>query len=200
MIQVRRAALPSRLLLALAAGLSCCVTSDAAGANAARAIHPVASPAALKARLALVPLTRQYPPDFVETLKSQGPAYLIETTSEPGCVPCADTWAKLQDLADRYGLQVRVLSREEAIVRSGKFGLPWVGHPVVWVRARADDRRTVPVAIGTDHEANIARNVYLAFKMIRGVRPAIAVRGMARFTGIVGGGSQALPGRRPDPE
>ncbi|WP_404478387.1 hypothetical protein [Novosphingobium sp. BL-52-GroH] len=151
----------------------------------------------MEARLALVPLTRQYPPDFAETLKSQGPAYLIETTSEPGCIPCADTWAKLQDLADRYGLQVKVLSREEATVRSGKFGLPWVGHPVVWVRARADKRRTVPVAIGTDHEANIARNVYLAFKMIRGVRPAIAVRGMARFTGIVGAGSQALPGRRP---
>lgn len=72
------------------------------------------------------------------------------------------------------------------MVRSGRFGLPWVGHPVAWVRPEGNEARMVPIAIGTDREGNIARNIYLAAKMLTGVRPAVGVRGMAKFTGIVG--------------
>lgn len=44
----------------------------------------------------------------------------------------------------------------------------------------------IPVAIGTDLDANLTRNIYLAAKMLTGVRPAVGVRAMAKFTGIVG--------------
>lgn len=44
----------------------------------------------------------------------------------------------------------------------------------------------IPIAIGTDQPANIARNAYLATKMLTGVRAAVAVRAMSKFTGIVG--------------
>src|SRR3546814_2211558 len=69
---------------------------------------------------------------------------------------------------------------------SGRLGLPWVGHPVAWVRATNDPNRVIPIAIGTDHSVNLARNIYLAFKMMTGVRPDVGVRAMAKFTGIVG--------------
>ncbi|MCY1187194.1 hypothetical protein D9M73_281460 [compost metagenome] len=69
--------------------------------------------------------------------------------------------------------------------------MPWVGHPVAWARPVGDDTRVVPVAIGTDHSPNLARNLYLAAKMLTGVRPAVGVRAMSKFTGIVG-----LPPRR----
>ena len=71
------------------------------------------------------------------------------------------------------------------MLRSGRLGLPWVGHPVAWVRPVADSNRIIPVAIGTDHAPNLARNLYLAAKMLTGVKPAVGVRGMAKFTGIV---------------
>src|SRR3546814_13281552 len=64
--------------------------------------------------------------------------------------------------------------------------LPWVGHPVAWVRATNDPNRVIPIAIGTDHSVNLARNIYLAFKMMTGVRPDVGVRAMAKFSGIVG--------------
>ena len=72
------------------------------------------------------------------------------------------------------------------MIRSGRLGLPWVGHPVAWVRPLADPNRIIPVAIGTDHSANINRNLYLAAKMQTGVRVAVGVRAMSKFTGIVG--------------
>jgi hypothetical protein len=59
------------------------------------------------------------------------------------------------------------------MIRSGV----WVflgGHPVAWVRPIADDARVVPVAIGTDHAPNLARNLSAA-KMLTGVRPAVGV-------------------------
>ena len=50
----------------------------------------------------------------------------------------------------------------------------------------SDANRIIPVAIGTDHGPNLARNLYLAAKMLTGVKPAVGVRGMSKFTGIVG--------------
>lgn len=159
------------------------------------AIHPVATAAEMRNWLARVPLTRDWPPDFAETLTGQAPAYVVEMSTAPGCVPCADLWAKLGTLGRRYGWQVRTIGRDEAMLRSGRLGLPWVGHPVAWVRPRADPNRIVPVAIGTDHAPNLARNLYLAAKMLGGVRIAVGVRGMSKFTGIVG--APARPSSKP---
>lgn len=159
------------------------------------AIHPVATAAEMQDWLARVPLTRDWPPDFAETLTGQASAYVVEMSTAPGCAPCADLWAKLGALGRRYGWQVRTIGREEAILRSGRLGLPWVGHPVAWVRPRDEPNRIVPVAIGTDHAPNIARNLYLAAKMLGGVRVAVGVRGMSKFTGIVG--APAHPSSKP---
>ncbi|MDO6415452.1 hypothetical protein Q4F19_13750 [Sphingomonas sp. BIUV-7] len=164
------------------AGIRLSGPSDARGA----AIHPVADAATMRAWLSRVPATRDFPPDFAATLRGQAPAFIIEMTTTPGCTPCADLWAKLQSLHHHYGLHLAVVGREEAMLRSGRFGLPWVGHPVAWARAADDQTRMVPVAIGTDHAANLARNIYLAFKMMTGVRAAVGVRAMAKYTGIVG--------------
>lgn len=72
------------------------------------------------------------------------------------------------------------------MLRSGRLGLPWVGHPVAWVRPISDPNRIIPIAIGTDHVPNLARNIYLAAKMLTGVRAAVGVRALSKFTGIVG--------------
>jgi hypothetical protein len=158
-----------------------------AGDDARRAaIHPVADPSAMRAWLSRVPQTRDFPPDFGATLQGEAAAFVVEMTTAPGCAPCADLWGKLQALRRQYGLRVELLTREEAMVRSGRLGLPWVGHPVAWVRAANDPNRVIPVAIGTDHSVNLARNIYLSFKMMTGVRPDVGVRAMAKFTGIVG--------------
>lgn len=150
------------------------------------AIHPVSTKADLRSWLGRVPLTRQFPPDLVDTLRGQSSHYVIEMTTAPGCLPCADLWARLGQLGRRYGWQVRTISGQDAMLRSGRLGLPWVGHPVAWVRPISDPNRVVPVAIGTDLEPNLTRNIYLAAKMLTGVRPAVAVRAMSKFTGIVG--------------
>jgi hypothetical protein len=152
----------------------------------AAAIHPVADTGALRHWLARVPATRDFPPDLAATLRAQAPLYVIEMTTAPGCLPCADLWGRLQQLRIRYGWEVRTISGQDALLRSGRLGLPWVGHPVAWVRPRADHERMIPIAVGTDHEPNLARNLYLAAKMLTGVRPAVAVRAMSKFTGIVG--------------
>ena len=136
--------------------------------------------------LARVPLTKDFPDDFPATLKGQGPAFVIEMTTAPGCAPCGDLWLKLGLLARRYGWALQTISGDEAMIRSGRLGLPWVGHPVAWVRPVNDPGRTIPIAVGTDHEVNLARNIYLAAKMLTGVRPAVGVRAMSKFTGIVG--------------
>lgn len=155
--------------------------------QAARAaIHPVADPASMRQWLARVPVTRDFPPDLAETLRGEASLFVIEMTTAPGCVPCADLWSRLAALRARYGWQLRTISGQEALVRSGRLGLPWVGHPVAWVRPVADPGRVVPIAVGTDREANLTRNLYLAAKMLTGVRPAVAVRAMSKFTGIVG--------------
>ena len=153
------------------------------------AIHPVANEADMRVWLGRVPLTHQFPPDFADTLRGQAPVFVIEMSTAPGCVPCGDMWSKLSVLGRKYGWHVMVLSSQEAMVRSGRLGLPWVGHPVVWVRPIADANRTVPVAIGTDHPLNLARNVYLAVKMLTGVRPDVGLRAMSKYTGIVGAGA-----------
>jgi hypothetical protein len=153
------------------------------------AIHPVPTEAAMRAWLARVPLTRQFPPDFNETLRGQAPAFLIEMSTAPGCVPCGDMWTKLQGFGRQYGWRVAPIASQEAMVRSGRLGLPWVGHPVVWVRPIADPNRIVPIAIGTDHAPNLARNVYLAVKMLTGVRPDVGLRAMSKYIGIVGAGT-----------
>lgn len=150
------------------------------------AIHPVSDTPTMQRWLSRVPLTRSFPPDFTSTLRGQAPAFVVEMTTAPGCLPCADLWAKLQAAKRLYGIRTAVLSREEAMLRSGRLGLPWVGHPVAWVRAIDDPARTIPVTIGTDHSVNLSRNIYLAFKMMTGVRPDVGVRAMAKFTGIVG--------------
>jgi hypothetical protein len=150
------------------------------------AIHPVREVAAMRGWLARVPVTKQFPPDLTDTLRGQAPLYVIEMTTAPGCIPCADLWAQLSMLRARYGWQVRTISGQDALLRSGRLGLPWVGHPVAWVRPLADPDRMIPIAVGTDHASNLARNLYLAAKMLNGVRPAVAVRAMSKFTGIVG--------------
>jgi hypothetical protein len=155
--------------------------------QAARAaIHAVADAAQLNTWLARVPVTRDWPPDFAETLQGQAQVLVVEMSTAPDCLPCADLWRRLGGLARRYGWRLHAINESEAMTRSGRLGLPWVGHPVAWVRPIADPGRTIPVAIGTDHAPNLARNLYLAAKMLSGVRPAVGVRGMAKFTGIVG--------------
>lgn len=155
--------------------------------DAARAaIHPVASVPDMQAWLARVPVTRDFPPDFAATLRGEAPAFVIEMSTAPGCIPCADLWGKLARLHGQYGWQVRTISSEEAMLRSGRLGLPWVGHPVAWVRPVSDANRTIPIAIGTDQVPNLARNVYLAAKMLTGVRVDVGVRALSKFTGIVG--------------
>lgn len=150
------------------------------------AIHPVATEAEMRVWLARVPVTRDWPPDFSETMKGQAPAFIVEMSTAPGCIPCANLWTSLSTLGQRYGWKVRTISGQEAMLRSGRLGLPWVGHPVAWVRPVSDAHRIIPVAIGTDHAPNLARNLYLATKMLTGVKAAVGVRGMAKFTGIVG--------------
>lgn len=154
--------------------------------QAARAaIHPVSSASEMRNWLARVPRTTDYPPDFEAVLSGHGPAFVIEMSTAPGCLPCGDLWTKLLALKTRYGLTVRPIGREEAMLRSGRLGLPWIGHPVAWLRPVSDEARILPVAIGTDHPANLARNIYLGLKMQTGVRAAVGVRAMAKFTGIV---------------
>lgn len=150
------------------------------------AIHPVADSRTMQAWLSRVPVTRDFPDDFNATLRGQGSAFVIEMTTSPGCLPCGDLWTKLTTLGHRYGWQVRTISAQEAMIRSGRLGLPWVGNPVAWARPIADAGRVIPVAIGTDHGPNLARNLYLAAKMLTGVRPEVGVRAMSKFTGIVG--------------
>lgn len=150
------------------------------------AIHPVGDSRTMQVWLARVPVTRDFPDDFGATLGGQGSAFTVEMTTSPGCVPCGDLWRKLTNLGRRYGWQVRTISAQEAMIRSGRLGLPWVGHPVAWARPINDSSRVIPIAIGTDQEPNLARNLYLAAKMLTGVRPAVGVRAMSKFTGIVG--------------
>jgi hypothetical protein len=153
------------------------------------AIHPVSTAADMRTWLARVPLTRQFPPDFTDTLRGQAPAFIIEMSTAPGCVPCGDMWIKLAVFGRQYGWRGAPTGSQEAMVRSGRLGLPWVGHPVVWVRPIADPNRIAPVAIGTDYGPNLARNVYLAVKMLTGVRPQVGIRAMSKYTGIVGAGA-----------
>lgn len=160
--------------------------APAAAASPRSAVHPADDAATLRALLARVPQTRTFPPDFYDTLRGERSLFIIEMTTAPGCLPCAHLWNQLGALSARYGWQRRTIPVEEALLRSGRLGLPWVGNPVAWVRPIADPNRIIPVAIGADHPSNLARNLYLAAKMLTGVRPAVAVRGMARFTGIVG--------------
>lgn len=159
------------------------------------AIHPVADQGALRQWLARVPVTRDFPPDLADTLRGQASLYVIEMTTAPGCIPCADLWVQFSRLRRLYGWEVRTLSGQEALIRSGRLGLPWVGHPVAWTRPIADPGRVIPIAVGTDHAGNLTRNLYLAAKMLTGVRPAVAVRAMSKFTGIVGA-SPSSPRRR----
>jgi hypothetical protein len=135
--------------------------------------------------LSQVPQTRDFPPDFFATLSGEAPLYVIEMTTAPGCVPCADLWTKLGQFRARYHWHIATINSQEALLRSGRLGLPWVGHPVAWARPIADPDRIIPVAIGTDHEVNLARNAYLAAKMLTGVRPEVGLRAMAKYTGIV---------------
>ncbi|WP_150295334.1 hypothetical protein [Sphingobium estronivorans] len=173
------------LLTCLGGGLA---SAQALSRDVARraAIHPVGTPQDMRLWLSRVPVTRDFPPDFHEMLTGQAPLFIIEMTTAPGCLPCADIWGKLGQFSRQYRWQVRTISGQEAMLRSGRLGLPWVGHPVAWVRPITDPDRTIPIAIGTDHGVNLARNAYLAAKMLTGVRPATGLRAMARFTGIVG--------------
>lgn len=178
-------------LLSIAAFSSFAALSGAARAitpeQAMRAaIHPVSDERTMRAHLARVPATHDWPPDFADTLTSQSAALIVEMSTVTGCMPCGDLWSKLRVLGSRYGWRVATIGAQEALIRSGRLGLPWVGHPVAWVRSVADPNRIVPVAIGTDHAPNLARNLYLAAKMLTGVRPAVGVRAMSKFTGIVG--------------
>lgn len=172
------------LVVALGSAASAQAPSRADAMRAA--VHPVSDAREMQAWLSRVPVTRDFPDDFAATLRGHGSAFEIEMTSAPGCVPCGDLWRKLAALGTRYGWRVRVLDPQEALMRSGRLGLPWVGHPVAWARPLADTGRTIPIAVGTDHPQNLARNLYLAAKMLTGVRPAVGVRAMSKFTGIVG--------------
>lgn len=150
------------------------------------AVHPVSTSADMHLWLSRVPVTRDFPPDFQTMLRDQASLYVIEISTAPGCLPCGDLWAKLQAFRAHYGWQVRTIGAQEAMLRSGRLGLPWVGNPVAWIRPATDPNRMVPIAIGTDHEVNIARNAWLAARMLTGARAAVGVRAMSKFTGIVG--------------
>ena len=182
------------LLGALAASPAHAQTASRADAARA-AIHPVANQAEMNRWLSRVPVTKSFPPNFAEELRGAGGAFIVEMSTTPGCPPCADLWPKLQDLGRRYGWQVRAIGADEAMLRSGRLGLPWVGHPVAWVRPMKDTNRVIPIAVGTDHAPNLARNLYLAAKMLTGVRPAVGVRALSKFTGIVGVTRPASPRR-----
>jgi hypothetical protein len=160
--------------------------SATAGSPDQSPIHKVATAEDLAAWLRRIPETRAFPPDFSETLNSASTVSMIEMTTAVGCIPCADLWAHLGEFRARYHWQIRTISGQEALLRSGRLGLPWVGHPVAWVRPINDPNCTIPIVIGTDHLSNLSRNAYLATKMLSGVKPGIALRGMARYTGIVG--------------
>ncbi|GAY24339.1 hypothetical protein SFOMI_4919 [Sphingobium fuliginis] len=167
--------------------------------NAERAaIHPVTKARELNAWLARVPRTREFPTDLDPTLRAEGRTFLIEMSSAPGCLPCGDLWARLLRFGHAYGWQVRTIPSSEALLRSGRLGLPWVGHPVLWVRPANDPVRLVPAAIGTDHDENLRRNIYLAAKILTGVRPEIGLRAMSKYTGIVApsGAAATSPQRR----
>jgi len=155
------------------------------------AIHPVGSNKTMVAWLSRVPQTRDFPPDFAATLTGGSGLFVIEMSTANGCLPCADLWGKLGQFRTRYGWAVRPLSGQEAMLRSGRLGLPWVGHPVAWVRPVNDPDRIVPIAIGTDHGVNLTRNAYLAAKMLTGVHASVGLRAMAKFTGIVGAAGAA---------
>ena len=177
----------SMSILVISPGMAQTVSRE----DAARAaIHPVGTTAAMNHWLSRVPVTRAFPPDFTEELRGRSSAFVVEMSTAPGCVPCADLWTKLGSLGRRYGWQVRAISAQEAMLRSGRLGLPWIGHPVAWVRPMNDTNRIIPIAVGTDHAPNLARNLYLAAKMLTGVRPAVGVRALSKFTGIVGGPSR----------
>ncbi|WP_068090242.1 hypothetical protein [Novosphingobium rosa] len=176
---------PAALLLATAL-LPALALAQPSRNGTASPIHVAADAASLQSLLTRVPETQAFPPDFTETLASAASVSMIEMTTSPSCVPCADLWSKLSEFRSRYHWQIRTISGQEALLRSGRLGLPWVGHPVAWVRPIADPDRTIPIAIGTDHLSNLSRNAYLATKMLSGVKPGIALRGMARYTGIVG--------------
>jgi hypothetical protein len=173
------------LLVPLGAGSASAQPASPARAMRA-AIHPVVSHEEMQAWLRRVPATRDFPPDFTDMLQSEASMFVLEMSTAPGCIPCADLWTKLTAFRRRYGWRVAVIGGQDALLRSGRLGLPWVGHPVAYVRAAGDPHRIVPVAIGTDHSPNLARNVYLAAKILTGVRPAVGVRAMSKFTGIVG--------------
>lgn len=177
------------LLVGLAAPAAAQAISREQAARAA--IHPVADARAMTRWLGRVPVTHDFPPDLAETLRGTAGLFVIEMTTAPDCLPCGDLWVQLRRAASSYGWRIRTLSGEEALLRSGKLGIPWVGHPVAWVRPSDDPERSIPIAIGTDRAPNLLRNIYLAAKMLTGVRPAVAVRAMSKFTGIVGATSHA---------
>lgn len=187
-------ALAGLVAMALTPGVSAQPVSRDQAMRAA--IHPVATDTEMSEWLGRVPMTRDWPPDFAAVLTGQAPAYIVEMSTAPGCIPCVDLWTKLGSLGRRYGWQIRTIGSQEAMLRSGRLGLPWVGHPVAWVRPVSDPNRIVPIAIGTDHAPNLARNLYLAAKILTGVKPAIGVRGMAKFTGIVGTPTRPNPSKR----
>ena len=182
-------------LLCVGLALPALAQSPSREQAARAAIHPVASAAEMNVWLARVPVTRSFPPNFAEELRGAGGAFIVEMSTAPGCVPCADLWNRLGALGQRYGWKVRTIGSQEAMLRSGRLGLPWVGHPVAWVRPVSDPNRIIPVAIGTDHEPNLARNLYLAAKMLTGVKPTVGVRGMSKFTGIVAASPRPVPNR-----
>ena len=182
-------------LLCVGLALPALAQSPSREQAARAAIHPVASAAEMNVWLARVPVTRSFPSNFAEELRGAGGAFIVEMSTAPGCLPCADLWPKLQDLGRRYGWRVRALGADEAMLRSGRVGLPWVGHPVAWVRPVKDANRIIPIAVGTDHSPNLARNLYLSAKMLTGVKPAVGVRALSKFTGIVGN-SPGAPSQR----
>jgi hypothetical protein len=175
--------------MCLAAGFiinPCPAVASQPSAAARAAVHPVDRAQDMNAWLARVPRTNAFPPDFAATLKGHAALFIVEMSTAPGCLPCADMWMKLGHLHARYGLTVRTLAPTVALERSGRLGLPSIGHPVLWIRPTSDMDRTIPLAVGTDHGVNLARNIYLGAKMLTGVRPGVGLRAMAKFTGIVG--------------
>ena len=177
--------------VATSAALLTCLSSSAFAQSqrdvAARAaIHPAATTQVMQAWLARVPVTQKFPASLAQELGGQAGSFVIEMTTNAGCVPCGDAWAKLGQFRAHYRWPLGTLAAQDAMVRSGRLGLPWVGNPVIWVRPVNDPRRAIPVAIGTDAYPNLVRNIYLASKMLTGVRPDIGVRMMSKFTGIVG--------------
>src|SRR3546814_17049027 len=111
----------SMSILVISPGMAKTVSRE----DAARAaIHPVGTTAAMNHWLSRVPVTRAFPPDFTEALRGRSSALVVEMSTAPGRVPCADLWPTHGRLGRLYGWPVRAHSAHAANQPTGPSGWP----------------------------------------------------------------------------